>query len=262
MSPLDPDTLRAQSKAHYDRYPFRFDQQEILHEKLHRRLMGEAIFGLTSLTTRILDIGSGSCRVARLVREAKHLPVISLDISLETLRTTIPHNSDPMVNGDNTRLPFLSDCADLVFSNGVIHHTPDPRASFDELARITRPGGMLVLSVYNRHCWYYYVYRYIGAVVRGLRKVVGDPGLKLTVFPMFHVLAILLLSLSTRKWFALPMETSWNLFHDQFTTPQCTFHTFEEICGWAKGANMNCVDKREEAARQLLSFKLIKLGGT
>ncbi len=262
MSPVDSDTLRTQSKAHYDRYPFRFDQEEILHEKLHRRLMGEAILGITSPRTRIVDIGSGSCRVARMVREVKQLPVISLDISLETLRTAMSHNSAPMVNGDNTRLPFRSDCADLVFSNGVIHHTPDPRVSFNELARIVRPGGTLVLSVYNRHCWYYPVYRYIGAGVRTLRKLIGDRGLKLTVFPVFHILAILLLSFSTGKRFVLPLETSWNLFHDQLTTPQCTFHTFEEICGWARAANLECVDKREEAARQLLSFKLIKLGET
>jgi len=260
MPPTDSDTLRTQSQAHYDRYPFSFDQEEILYEKLYHRLMGDAILGIASSEAKILDIGSGSCRVARMVRESKQLQVISLDLSLATLRRATSHNSAPMVNGDNMHLPFRSNCADLVLSNGVIHHTPDPRASFNELARVTKPGGILVISVYNRYCWYNFVYRYIGAIVRALRKLIGDRGLRLTVFPLFHVSAVFMLSFSTRKRFILPLGTSWNLFHDQLTTPQCTFHTFEEICAWAKAANLECVEKREEAARQLLSFKLRKLG--
>ena len=40
--------------------------------------------------------------------------------------------------------------ADLVISNGVIMITPDARTSFNELVRITKPGGTLVVSVYNK----------------------------------------------------------------------------------------------------------------
>src|SRR5213593_2704644 len=31
---------------------------------------------------------------------------------------------------------------DVVYSSGVLHHTPDPRASFARMARLARPGGM------------------------------------------------------------------------------------------------------------------------
>jgi len=30
---------------------------------------------------------------------------------------------------------------DVVYSSGVLHHTPDPRASFAALARLAKPGG-------------------------------------------------------------------------------------------------------------------------
>lgn len=261
MSRIELDTLRSRSKAHYDRYSYSFDQEDITHEKLHHRLMGKAILGITSPDAKILDIGSGSCRVARMVLDATQRRVISLDLSFKTLQSASLLNPAPMVNGDNLHLPFRSNSADLVLSNGVIHHTPDPRASFNELARITKPGGVLVVSVYNRHCWYYYTYRYAGAIVRALRRLIGDRGLKYTIFPVFHVSAILLLSLMIKKRFRMPIDMSWNLFHDQFTTPQCTFHTFDEICNWASAANLECVEKTEEAARQLLSFTLIKPRG-
>ena len=39
---------------------------------------------------------------------------------------------------------------DVVYSAGVVHHTPDPRAAFARVSRLARPGGVIVLGVYNR----------------------------------------------------------------------------------------------------------------
>ncbi len=259
MNPrADKEALRRKTSAHYDKYPYIFDRKGILEEKLHRRVMGSAILNAPRPNAIILDVGSGMCRVALMVREAIKGKVISLDISLQTLRGAKATNPDPMVNGDNTNLPFRSDCADLVVSNGVIMVTPDVRASFNELARVTRHGGTLVVSVYNRHSWYYYVYTYLGAAVRQLRKVIGDIGLKLTIFPLFHISVTVLMSLVTRSLFRLPLRTSWNLFHDQFTTPHCTFHTIEELNLWTRDAGMVCEELKKEAANQLISLRLKK----
>ena len=49
-----------------------------------------------------------------------------------------------------TELPFPDASFDLVYSNGVIHHTRDPRRAFAELARIVKPGGHLDLWLYPR----------------------------------------------------------------------------------------------------------------
>jgi SAM-dependent methyltransferase len=38
---------------------------------------------------------------------------------------------------------------DVVYSSGVLHHTPNPRASFARIAQLARPGGMIVLGLYN-----------------------------------------------------------------------------------------------------------------
>src|SRR5262249_43261464 len=43
MSRAASDAARAATRAHYDRYPFGFDHEEILAEQLERRLLGEAI---------------------------------------------------------------------------------------------------------------------------------------------------------------------------------------------------------------------------
>lgn len=253
--------LRARTQAHYDKYPFRFDQREILAEKMEKRVMGGAIQEVSSPQATILDVGCGACRVAHMVRSAGKGRVTSIDISFETLRAAAVHNPDPLLNADNMHLPIRSDVVDLVISNGVIMVTPDARASFKELARVTRPGGTLVVSVYDKRSWYYPVYRYGGAIVRALHKVIGDPGLKVTVFPFFHGAILILMAAVRRRPFWIPIEIGWNLFHDQFTTPHCTFHTVEEVSGWAGEAGLVCEASKREAANQLITFKLRKPAG-
>jgi SAM-dependent methyltransferase len=39
---------------------------------------------------------------------------------------------------------------DIVYCLGVLHHTPDPAASFRNIARLVKPGGMLCVWVYSR----------------------------------------------------------------------------------------------------------------
>ncbi|MEI8340152.1 MAG: methyltransferase domain-containing protein [Verrucomicrobiota bacterium] len=46
--------------------------------------------------------------------------------------------------------PLKESCFDVVYSSGVIHHTPDSRKAFETLARMTKPGGRLYIWVYGR----------------------------------------------------------------------------------------------------------------
>jgi SAM-dependent methyltransferase len=247
--------LRTRTQAHYDRYPFRFDQRAIVQEKLENRVMGRAIQALPGGGSRVLDVGCGACRVAHMVREVGKGRVVSVDLSLATLRAAARHDPGPLVNADNLSLPLRSGCADLVISNGVIMVTPDARAAFAELARVVRPGGTLVVSVYDRHGWYYPVYRFGSPVVRKLRDWIGDGGLRATLFPPWHAGVLVLLAIALRRPMWLPLEVSWNLFHDQFTTPHCTFHTEDELVGWARAEGLVVEETRLEAARQLVTLR-------
>lgn len=161
-------------------------------------------------------------------------------------------------HGARGELPIRSDVADLVISNGVIMVTPDARKSFGELVRVTKPGGTLVVSVYARDSWYHPVYRYGSPIVRKLRDWIGDTGLKLTLFPFFYVGTAVLLAVVMRRPMWIPIEISWNLFHDQFTTPHCTFHTVEEVAGWAEASGVICEERKREAPNQLITFRLHK----
>jgi SAM-dependent methyltransferase len=249
--------LRGLTQAHYDRHPFRFDTRAIVQEKLEKRVMGRAIRALAP-AARIVDVGCGACRVAHLVRETGRGPVVSVDLSLATLRAAARHAPGPLVNADNMDLPLRTGCADLVISNGVIMVTPDARASFGELARIVTPGGTLVVSAYDRRGWYRPLYRYGSPVVRKLRDWIGEAGLRATLFPLWHAAVLVLLAFSLRRPVWLPLDMSWHLFHDQLTTPHCSFHTAEELEGWAHDHGLRVEERRLEAARQLVTLRCVK----
>jgi SAM-dependent methyltransferase len=67
---------------------------------------------------------------------------------------------------------------DVVYSSGVLHHTPDPRASFATLATLARPGGVIVLGVYNLFARMPSRLRRVAARLSGYRFIPMDPVLR------------------------------------------------------------------------------------
>jgi len=57
---------------------------------------------------------------------------------------------------DAEKLPFSNNSFDVVYSNGVLHHTPDTAAAVRELHRVLRPGGLARVMLYYRHSWNYW----------------------------------------------------------------------------------------------------------
>lgn len=60
-------------------------------------------------------------------------------------------------NLDAETLPFADRVFDIVYSHGVLHHTPDTQKAFDEVHRVLKPGGKAVIMVYHRRSYNYYI---------------------------------------------------------------------------------------------------------
>lgn len=54
---------------------------------------------------------------------------------------------------DAETLPFADNSFEVVYSWGVLHHTPNTGRAIAEAWRVLRPGGELRLMLYNRHSW-------------------------------------------------------------------------------------------------------------
>jgi ubiquinone/menaquinone biosynthesis C-methylase UbiE len=69
--------------------------------------------------------------------------------------------------GDAEKLPYADNNFDLVYSWGVIHHSPDTLTCLKEIIRVTKPGGTVKVMIYNRHSLFA-LYRYVlGALLKG-----------------------------------------------------------------------------------------------
>ncbi len=118
---------------------------------------------------RILDIGCGSGRHACRVNEFEGVTVIGVDASYDDVHEAkgrLLYHEAMGVHGDGNwgcaagnilALPFPEASFDLVICSEVMEHIPDDSRAADEVMRVLKPGGTLVVSVPRFYpekiCW-------------------------------------------------------------------------------------------------------------
>lgn len=63
-------------------------------------------------------------------------------------------------------LPFRDDSVEYIYSNGVLHHTPDTLGALREVWRVLAPGGTAMIGLYATRSITFYWYR-LHAILRG-----------------------------------------------------------------------------------------------
>jgi SAM-dependent methyltransferase len=104
--------------------------------------------------SRALDIGCGRGRHLHALAARGGLVVVGIDQSREDLEAARsgfalvgPVAGWSLLQGDALRLPFADASFDSVVCSEVLEHLDRYEAALDEIARVTRPGGVLALSV-------------------------------------------------------------------------------------------------------------------
>jgi 2-polyprenyl-3-methyl-5-hydroxy-6-metoxy-1,4-benzoquinol methylase len=94
---------------------------------------------------RLLDAGCGSGRT--LDELARYGRVSGIDLSPEAVHAARRRGHDDVHVAAVEDLPFADETFDVVTCLDVVEHTPDDRATLAELRRVTRPGGLLLVTV-------------------------------------------------------------------------------------------------------------------
>ncbi|UUU21827.1 class I SAM-dependent methyltransferase [Streptomyces sp. DSM 40750] len=120
------------------------------------RMLAKALGPATRNTRTVLDIGCGdgtaAATAAPLLTGHRIIGVDWSQDALRRARTRVPY----AIRGElaDGGLPFRSESADAVLFSEVIEHLVDPDSALDEIHRVLRPGGHLMLSTPNLAAWY------------------------------------------------------------------------------------------------------------
>ena len=98
----------------------------------------------------VADIGCGTGRLTQTF-ECHAGQVIGLDLDPAMLAIAAGRTDAALLVGDGHDLPLLDASVDLAVAVTVCEFTADPGEVVAELARITRPGGRVVVGALDRH---------------------------------------------------------------------------------------------------------------
>lgn len=132
------------------------EAQDRLRYEMEPDIVSFADFS-SAVGLEVLEIGVGMgadfVRWLRAGARAHGVDLTERAVELTRLRAAKEGFHAEVREGDAENLPFEDHTFDLVYSWGVLHHTPDTRRAFAEATRVLRPGGRLKAMIYHRHSW-------------------------------------------------------------------------------------------------------------
>jgi SAM-dependent methyltransferase len=179
-----------------------------------------------------LDVGCGPGRVLSYLG-FRGVNCIGLDRSANSIALIVSRYKLPGAVADNLGLPIRDAAADVVITDGVLHHTDDPRRGFSEDCRIVKPGGKLYLAVYRPGGRYEFLYKYPGSIIRALVKRPATRWIAhSTALPLYFL----------AHWLKSGGKVTWrgarNLFYDYFMSPTVEFLSRSTIEDWGSAQGM------------------------
>lgn len=109
---------------------------------------------------RLLEIGCGmGTDLLQFARGGAHCTGVDLtprSVEITRHRFALYDMPGNFLVADGERLPFADGSFDVVYSNGVLHHTPNTAAAVREVHRVLRQGGIAKVMLYHRHSLYYW----------------------------------------------------------------------------------------------------------
>ena len=218
----DPSVLVTDNmKAFYEENPFPhyrdLDSSWSLREKAREGIFARLLDEQIPPGARVIEIGCGTGQLSNFLGLTSGRTMFGTDMCLNSLKLGQAFKERNRI--DNVaflqmnlfRPVFRPESFDLVICNGVLLVTSDPFAGFQSIARLVKPGGFILIGLYNTY----------GRLLTDLRRVIfrmsGD--------------RFLFLDPQLRDPHLGPAKKhAW--FMDQYKNPHETKQTMGEVLGW------------------------------
>ena len=113
----------------------------------------QSVLGAPPFGGRILDAGCGEGIDLASVSLSGPVTAVGVELSHGGIAATSARieglSRARLIQGNVLSLPFADGVFDGAYSYGVVHHTIDPEGAVREIARVLKPGAMLLLYVYE-----------------------------------------------------------------------------------------------------------------
>ena len=111
---------------------------------------------------RVLEIGlgQGADSMQIIKRGATYYGIDLTDESVKRLKERFKLFEQPyqeVVKANAQNIPYEDNFFDIVYSHGVIHHSPEIERIVSEIHRVLKPGGQAVIMLYHKNSFNYYV---------------------------------------------------------------------------------------------------------
>lgn len=123
---------------------FRYASQPFMREQMEfDAFRGKKLLEIgCGLGTDLLQFARGGALVTGVDLTPKSIELVLKRFAMEGLPV------DARV-ADAERLPFADETFDVVYSFGVLHHTPDTSKAVSEVHRVLKPGGRIIVMLYH-----------------------------------------------------------------------------------------------------------------
>ena len=215
-----PGDVTEKVKAFYEETPFPnyddHDSVRLLIDKARRGGYAQALDRSIPYNSTVLEVGCGTGQLSNFLGVACRR-VIGTDLCLNSLRLgerfRRDHGLDRVrfVQMNLFRSCFKPEQFDVILCNGVLHHTADPFGGFQGLLSLLKPGGHIVIGLYNRY----------GRLMTDVRRQVFrlNGGHAKWIDPILrHKMRS---EAQSRAWLA-----------DQYYHPHESKHTIDEVLRW------------------------------
>ena len=155
---LSADSQTEMVRTFYDAAPFpgypARDSLWTFRLRAERSRFAQLLDRAVPVDARIAEIGCGTGQMSLCLSRADRT-IIAADLSRSALHLraaaarSFGIGNVHFVETDLHRPALKASAFDVVFSSGVLHHTPNPRAAFAKVAALARSGGVVIVGVYN-----------------------------------------------------------------------------------------------------------------